>query len=130
MPYNNISLILFYIYDILLLLGNRRFDEAANKNNPGECTLHARICGGGTGIFFIIQHFSVVLLHDSRACFYPSIYLDSHGETDTSRGQNRPMYLSLKRYKKIEELYKNHLIPYEVARIRSNKDRVIRQFWY
>lgn len=98
-------------------------------SNPGECTLHARACGGGTGIFFLIQNFSVVLINDSRACFYPSLYLDANGETSRI-GQSRPMFLSLKRYLKVDEIYKNHLIPYEVARSRATNDRVIRQYWY
>ncbi len=101
-----------------------------SENNPGECTLHTRNCGHGVGAYFLIQSYCVILMHDSRASFYPSLYLDVNGETDNSKGQNRPMFLSMKRKQKVEEIYKNHMIPYEVARNRATKDKVIRQWWY
>jgi hypothetical protein len=39
--------------------------------------------------FFIFILFIVLLVKGSRSCYYPSIYLDSSGEVNEYRGQNR-----------------------------------------
>ncbi|CAK9251643.1 unnamed protein product [Sphagnum jensenii] len=111
------------------ITAGRRSDDGPGITNPGECTLHARECSGGTGVFFLVQHLFVLFVHRSYASYYPSIYLDSNEETDRSN-QNRPMFLSVKRYKKVEEIYANHSIPLEVTRNRTTKQSFIRLAWY
>ena len=64
------------------------------KHHPGECTLHARTCGAGVGVFFFILHNWVLLMRGGRASKYGALYLDSNGETGEGRGQNRPLMLS------------------------------------
>lgn len=98
----------------------------------GECTLHAQQCGAGSSVFFLVQSCQVLLLRGALASYHPSFYLDSSGEvSEHHRGtQSRPMFLSAKRYRKVEELYLGHQVSREVARKRSTADSVVRQNWY
>ena len=124
----------YYLRFCLWLQGNRAHKASRTSEGiePGECTLHARSCAGGVGIYYLLQQFTVLLVRDSRSCYYPqlSLYLDSSGEVSQSRSQNRPMFLSSKRYKQVENLYLSHSIAKEVVRTRSMEDRYIRQFYY
>jgi hypothetical protein len=111
--------------------GNRQFAQPVGKNNAGECTLHARVCGADTGVFYLVQKYSVLLVRGGRAIFYPSIYLDANGEAGTDmRGQNRPLFLSTSRLKHLAELYLSGGIPAEVTRQRASIDRVVRMHWF
>ena len=96
----------------------------------GECTLHARSCGAGIGVFFLVHKCKVLLMRGPMSCTYPSVYLDQNGEAPEFTGQMRPMFLSAKRLRKIEELYLTHQIAKEVTRQRVSSDRFIRQNWY
>ena len=124
----------YYSRLYLWMLGNRthKASRSGEGIEPGECTLHARSCAGGVGIFYLLQQFTVLLIRDSRCCYYPqlSLYLDSSGEVSQSRSQNRPMFLSSKRYKQVENLYLSHSVAKEVVRTRSMEERYIRQFYY
>ncbi len=99
-------------------------------NNAGECTIHARSCGAGLGVFFLVQQCQVLLIRGSRGTYWPSLYLDSSGEVNEQRGQNRPLFLSTKRYKKLEEMYLNHQVSKEIVRKRSSAETVIRMDWF
>ena len=105
-----------------------------SKSNPGECTLHALHCGAGVGCFFIIQSCLVLLIRGSRCCYYPTIYLDEHNESNTdvhyTMSHNRPMFLSGKRYQKVKELFLQHSLIKEITRKRATADNIIRQYWY
>jgi hypothetical protein len=69
-------------------------------------------------------------MRGSMSCTYPSLYLDQNGESGEGSGQMRPMFLSQKRLRKLEELYLTHQIAREVTRQRVSTDRYIRQNWY
>lgn len=129
----NIHIVIFILNDEYPK-GNRanKVSRSSESIGPGECTLHARKCAGGVGIYYLLQHFTVLLVRDSRCCYYPqlSLYLDSSGEVSQSRAQNRPMFLSSKRHKQVENLYLSHSIAKEVVRTRSMEDRYIRQYYY
>lgn len=99
-------------------------------NAIGECTLHSRSCGAGLGVFFLVQQCQVLLVRGSRGCYAPSLYLDSSGEVNEQRGQNRPLFLSAKRYKKLEELYVNHQVTKDIVRKRASAETVIRMNWF
>ena len=111
------------------IIGNKSphstFDGAA-----GECTLHARSCGAGTGVFFLVQQCQCLLIRGSRSTYSPSLYVDSSGEVNENRGQNRPLFLNTKRYKKLEEMYVHHQIAKEVVRKRATAESVIRMNWF
>lgn len=99
--------------------------------HPGECTLHSRCCGAGIGLFFLVQRCCLLLIRGSHAIYSYSLYLDANGDAgDSSRGHNRPLYLSQRRLQKIEQLYLTHALPAELARRRATADRVVRQNWY
>lgn len=100
------------------------------RKNPGECTLHARTCGAGVGVFFFILPNWVLLCRGGRSSKYGALYLDANGETGEGRGQNRPLMLSKNRFSKLEELYLKHNVANEVTRNRVSSDRCIRTFYY
>jgi len=97
---------------------------------PGTCTVHARKVGSGIGIFFLVQKCTILLMHNSKSAYSPSLYVDEHGEEDVGLRRGRPLFFSEERYQAIETLWRTHGIPREVSQIRSTSDRVIRDNWY
>lgn len=97
---------------------------------PGACTLHARKSASGIGIFFLVQKCTVLLMHNNKSAYSPSIYVDEHGEEDPQLRRGRPLFLNEARYRALELLWRQQGIPREVAQIRSTSDRVIRDNWY
>ena len=106
----------------------RPFSRAARQ--PGACTLHARKSGSGIGVFFLVQKCTVLLMHNNKSAYSPSLYVDSHGEEDPGLKRGRPLFLNEARYRALEILWRQQGIPREVAQIRSTSDRVIRDSWY
>jgi hypothetical protein len=97
---------------------------------PGTCTLHARKVGSGLGIFFLVQKCTILLMHNNKSAYSPSLYVDEHGEEDVGLRRGRPLFFSEERYRALENLWRNHGLPREVSQIRSTSDRVIRDNWY
>ena len=97
---------------------------------PGACTLHARKNGSGIGIFFLVQKCTVLLMHNNKSAYSPSLYVDEHGEEDPGLRRGRPLFLNAARYRALELLWRQQRVPWEVAQIRSTSDRVIRDHWY
>lgn len=116
----------------LLNAGSRQNRVAAHMAalSPGDCTIHAEHCGGGVGVFFLVQKCCPLLIKGSRACYLPPIYLDQNGETSETLSQSKPMHLSRKRVRRLEELYVRHQLVRELFRVRASSDKVIRQNWY
>jgi hypothetical protein len=106
----------------------RAFSRSARP--PGACTMHARKNGSGIGLFFLVQKCSVLLMHNNKSAYSPSLYVDEHGEEDPGLRRGRPLFLNEARYRALELLWRQQLIPREVAQIRSTSDRVIRDNWY
>lgn len=50
--------------------GPRLIQGRSLRNSVGECTLHARHCGSGTGMFLLVNKGSTLLIRESRAVFY------------------------------------------------------------
>jgi hypothetical protein len=96
----------------------------------GACTIHARKNGSGIGIFFLVQKCTVLLMHNNKSAYSPSLYVDEHGEEDPGLRRGRPLFLNQARYHALEQLWRQNGIPREVAQIRSTSDRVIRDNWY
>jgi hypothetical protein len=109
---------------------SRRGFSSGRSRPPGACTLHARKHGSGIGIFFLIQKCTVLLMHNDKSAYSPSIYVDEHGEEDPGLRRGRPLMLNDARYRSLEALWRQQGIPREVAQIRSTSDRVIRDNWY
>mmetsp|Transcript_17876 Transcript_17876/g.25261 ORF Transcript_17876/g.25261 Transcript_17876/m.25261 type:complete len:2379 (-) Transcript_17876:136-7272(-) len=122
---NNTETAICLITGAVLRTGSRRADST-----PGPCTLYSRTIGSGTGIFFLLQKCTVLLMHNNKSAYSESIYLDENGEEDTSLRRGRPLFLNEERYIALETLWYKHCIPREVAQIRSTADRVIKDNWY
>jgi len=115
---------------VCLLTGAVMRSARRSKGSDGTCTLHARKTGSGIGIFFLIQKCTVLLMHNNKSAYSPSLYVDEHGEEDVGLRRGRPLFFSEERYQVLETLWRTHGIPREVSQIRSTSDRVIRDNWY
>ena len=99
-----------------------------NAGGKGECTKHAFKCGGGSGIFFLLQECVSLIFHNKKAAHVHSPYVDSHGETPQYRG--RPLNLDIDRYDILHELWSGHLVRQKVMSERANSRQVIISDFY
>jgi hypothetical protein len=97
--------------------------EVLNANGRGECTKHAAKCGAGACIFFLLQECQGLIMHNNKAVYVQSPYVDSHGETPQYRG--RPLNLDLDRYDIFRELWTGHGIRQKVVQERGSARQVI-----
>ncbi|CAH0515339.1 unnamed protein product [Peronospora belbahrii] len=88
----------------------------------GECTRHAAECGGGVGIVLLLEQCRIAVIGGSMAAYFPSPYVDSHGEEDVGLQRGRPLRLDIVRYRYLESLWLNHRIFTEVSRQRNQRD--------
>lgn len=88
----------------------------------GECTRHAAECGGGIGIIFMLDECRVAIIGGSMAAYFPSPYVDAHGEEDVGLQCGRPLRLDMGRYRALESLWLNHRIFTEVSRQRNQQE--------
>ena len=74
----------------------------------------------------------VVAVRGPHAAYLPgaSPYLDAHGEEDPHLSRGRPLFLSAGRAEALAELWRNHLVGPEVARLRAGADRIIKDSYY
>ena len=114
----------------ILRAGLPRRQSRRHQRPPGACTIHARKIGSGSGIFFLLQKCIVLLVHNKKSAYSASLYVDENGEEDMGLARGRPLFLKEDRYEALENLWRSHGIPREVAQIRSTSDRVIRDDWY
>ena len=109
--------------------------EVAGIADAGECTLHARRCGAGIGVFLLVQRCCVLIMRNQRACFAPSLtpYVDRNGERADHSGLTQPykqLYFNARRYRRLEELYFRHELAREIVRQRIHEEKIIRSWWY
>lgn len=88
----------------------------------GECTRHAAECGGGVGIVLLLDQCRVAIIGGSMAAYFPSPYVDAHGEEDVGLQRGRPLRLDMARYRYLESLWLNHRIFTEVSRQRNQRE--------
>jgi hypothetical protein len=79
------------------------------------CVLHARECGAGCGIFYLVHEGRVLLVDSGAAAYFPSIYLDSHGEEDPMLRRGQPLYLNSRRQTALHRLWLTHAVPIRVG---------------
>jgi len=83
----------------------------------GACTAHAHYCGSSHGIFLRVRKCKMVMLSGrARGCFVSAPYLDQYGETDAGLERGNPLTLEQDRYRKLQHIWINHLIPETVTR--------------
>jgi len=102
--------------------------EVIDGKGKGRCTKHAFECGGGCGIFFLLQECVGLILHKEKAAYVHSPYVDSHGETPQYRG--RPLNLDLSRYNILHKLWSGHLLRQEVISERSKARHILPNNFY
>jgi hypothetical protein len=99
-----------------------------NANGKGECTKHATKCGGGAGVFFLLQDCVSLIIHGAKAAYVHSPYVDSHGETPQYRG--RPLNLDIDRYESLRDLWTGHLVREKVIAERGSSRQIIIANYY
>jgi hypothetical protein len=97
--------------------------EVLNAGGKGECTRHSFKCGAGTGMFFLLQECAGLIMHNGKAAYIHSPFVDSHGETPQYRG--RPLNLDLDRYHHLHEVWSGHAVRQQVVAERGGSRQVI-----
>lgn len=97
--------------------------QVLNAGGKGECTKHAYKCGGGAGIYFLVQECVGLIMHGQKAAYMLSPYVDFYGETPQYRG--RPLNLDLDRYRIMQSLWSGHLVREKVIAERASTRQVI-----
>jgi hypothetical protein len=97
--------------------------EVLNAGGKGECTRHSYKCGAGSGLFFLLQECAGLIIHNGKAAYIHSPYVDSHGETPQYRG--RPLNLDLDRYDHLHEVWSGHSIRQQVFAERGSSRQII-----
>ncbi|KAL7536956.1 hypothetical protein ACHAWF_005616 [Thalassiosira exigua] len=97
--------------------------QVLNAQGKAECTKHAYKCGGGAGIFFLVQECVGLIMHCQKAAYVHSPYVDFYGETPQYRG--RPLNLDLDRYRILRSYWSGHLVRNQVAAERASTRQVI-----
>ncbi|CCI47549.1 unnamed protein product [Albugo candida] len=104
------------------------------ESNPGACTIHAKKCGRGVGMFLLVLEGAVLLVYWKLAAYVGSLYVDEYGEEFGERNRDlnkgRPLYLNQKRRDRLLRLWLFHEIPNEVVKIQNTSERVIRNSHY
>ena len=100
--------------------------QVLNSGGKGECTRHSYTCGAGTGIFFLLQDYVGLIMHQGVGSHIRSIYVDSHGETPVGR----PLYLDAARYEHLRGLWFGHGVRQEVITVREATQQAIREDYY
>ena len=98
--------------------------------SKGACTRHAQEYHYGLGIYFLLRKCTVLLIYNSRSCYFHSIYVDAFGEEDLNVRRGRPLYLSTKRLELLQQLYQTHQLANQVSQIRRQADHYIRSNFY
>lgn len=102
--------------------------------NPGACTVHAKKCGRGSGMFLLVLEGAVLLVYWKLAAYVGSLYVDEYGEEFGERNRElnkgRPLYLQEDRRQRLLRLWTRHEIPNEVVKIQNSSERVIRNSHY
>ena len=91
------------------------------RGRHGECAQHAAVCGGGVGVFLLVKSTKVLLIRGKRICLYPSVYLDQHGEEDEFLKRGRPLFLSERRYRALEDLWVNGALDYDTLALHTSR---------
>jgi hypothetical protein len=95
--------------------------QVLDASGKGECTRHTYRCGGGCGLFFLLQDCVCLAIHKDKAAYLPSPYVDSHGETPQFRG--RPLNIDSIRYDFLHELWSGHTLREHVIAERQKSTR-------
>jgi len=85
---------------------------------------------GGVGVFLLARTSAILIVRKDFMAYFPSPYVDKHGEPDVGLRRGLPLVLSLERYAKLCKAWASGELATLVTRARTNADRVIRVAWY
>ena len=74
-------------------------------------------------MFFLLQECAGLIMHNGKAAYIHSPFVDSHGETPQYRG--RPLNLDLDRYNHLHEVWSGHSVRQQVVAERGGSRQVI-----
>jgi Proteolysis_6 C-terminal/Putative zinc finger in N-recognin (UBR box)/E3 ubiquitin-protein ligase UBR1-like, winged-helix domain len=66
---------------------------------------HVRSCSGRHGILLALKRCDVMLVLNTKTCFWGSVYLDEHGEEDIMLTRGKPMFLNEARCQQLTDLF-------------------------
>lgn len=95
-----------------------------DAGGKGECTRHVGLCGGDTGLYFLLQDCTVLLMFREKAAYYPAPFVDMHGEKHR-HFRGKPLFIDEKRYEVLRKLWSSHTVAREIIQKRSTSNRVI-----
>ncbi|XP_048246065.1 E3 ubiquitin-protein ligase UBR3-like [Haliotis rufescens] len=83
-------------------------DNCCKEGMVYECVQHSITCGGGIGIFLLVNSSVIIVIRGPRATLWGSVFLDEHGEEDRDLKRGKPLYLSKERYELLQEQWLSH----------------------
>ncbi|EFO23388.1 hypothetical protein LOAG_05096 [Loa loa] len=75
--------------------------SASETVSANEVERHALICSSGVGCFLSLNTSLVVIVCNRRAALWGSVYLDAHGEEDRNLRRGKPLFLSERRFERL-----------------------------
>lgn len=95
-----------------------------DAGGKGLCAIHTSSCCPDNGVFFLLQDCEILLCHGSRSSYFPSPYVDAHGERHRYfRG--KPLTCDIQRYQLLRKLWATMGVSKEVYNKRSTSSRLI-----
>ena len=103
-------------------------DPETGSSALGECTWFAERFLGGVGVFLLAssQTSDVLLVNRGRSAYYPSVYVDKHGEPDRTMQRRVPLVLSKDRYLALMRVVVEGGVGRELERARRGLYSVLR----
>jgi len=90
----------------------------------GAATIHNQRHHLNVGVIFALHRRVLILMHRRKTAYWPSLYVDKYGEDNSHTNRGLPLYLDVKRWEKLQNLWATNGIPKEVARYRGLATRV------
>lgn len=91
-------------------------DCCRSESGEGECTMHAKKCGAGQGLFILPLASVVVAVGNPRNCILDGPYVDAHGETDSYLKRSCQLMLSQNKLDQMRLAYTRGTIPIEIVK--------------
>ena len=121
------------LYAAVSSLNDYKYDHPAlclvcgallNAGGKQQCYQHTLHCNRDAGLFFLVQDSTVLLCHGRRCAYFPTPYVDIHGESHQSY-RGKPLHLDPQIYGLLKSMWLAHKIPREVYSRRTASTRMI-----
>uniref|UniRef100_A0A2R5LIR0 E3 ubiquitin-protein ligase n=1 Tax=Ornithodoros turicata TaxID=34597 RepID=A0A2R5LIR0_9ACAR len=91
-------------------------ENCCRQQTNYEAVHHSINCGAGTAIYLAVNSSTIIVIRGKRACLWGSVYLDSFGEEDRDLKRGKPLYLSVERYKLLQQQWLSHSFDHTTKR--------------